>query len=331
MPERLKGPHLDGEQPADIEPSESEVASLPMVAAEKSLSVEPVEGIGGRPEQEPELLKQAQLEVEELFRPLDAAVTKPSPEVIAAYVEKHLPTYLQETSGIAHTATTLIAFGRSLMERLGRFKTEGRERIPKEGACVIVANHSRLYDETKVASMLGRSSHIVAADMHFNISPVYSWLLRKLGVVKVDSTLGNLSEEAKIALMSRVPSGDKAYYQKVIDRDHQGKGLAGQREFIRTAVALLAEKKPLILFPEGLWTYEGNKMHRAYPGIELISREYKRLTGEDLPIVPLGISDRTIQTGEPFVLNEGETVDVVMRKVAELLPEAERGYYNDAT
>lgn len=263
-----------------------------------------------------------------------AAITASTRGSIVAYLEKNLPERFRETQFFAGAHQKVSSMIFRAFNTLGLFKIRGREHIPSTGECILVSNHTRFFDESKIFALLNRPAHILGADMHFGMSPIHRWFMNKIGAIEVRSTLGNLSEEEKNALLERTPKGARAYYQKVIDRDREpmnATAMRSHRETLQSTIAVLLKGEPVILFPEGLWLYEGGKegekMRKAYGGIEHIAREYRRLTGKELPIVPVGITKGSATAGESVVLGEGQSVHDVMRKIAELLPEDERGYY----
>ena len=250
-----------------------------------------------------------------------------SPTSLSLYVKSHLPEHLKRPSVVAKFYAKATHVVLRFLEKIGRFNVEGREKIPAQGPCLLVANHTRFFDEGKLAAISGRAVKVIGADMHFD-HPIKRFLMRKIGVIEVPATLSHLSREEKQSLMERVPKGARAYYQKVLDRDEKGtlerKAL---RAFLETTTASLVNGDAVAFFPEGLWLYEGHKLRKAYPGIEAIAKQYKKLTGKDLPIVPVGITDTAIKVAQPMALGKDQTVHDVMKEVARCLPETARGYY----
>ena len=119
------------------------------------------------------------------------------------------------------------------------------------------------------------------------------------------------------------------------------------KDFIRQSVAVLLKGDAVAVFPEGAWlnpqgfgtnAREEAKMKQGYEGIELITREYKRVTGEELPIIPTAL-DENMKTGEKkFTIGDAVFADKndevsltqrAMVQVARMLPEEKRGYYKD--
>ncbi len=270
-------------------------------------------------------LEEVRQRIERSSSPLERGT--PSETSLSLYVKSHLPEHLKRPSVVAKFYAKATHVVLRFLEKIGRFNIEGREKIPAQGPCLMVANHTRFFDEGKLAAISGRAVKVIGADMHFD-HPIKRFLMRKIGVIEVPATLSNLSREEKQSLMERVPKGARAYYQKVLDRDEKGtlerKAL---RAFLETTTASLVNGDAVAFFPEGLWLYEGHKLRKAYPGIEAIAKQYKKLTGKDLPIVPVGITDTAIKVAQPMALGKDQTVHDVMKEVARCLPETARGYY----
>lgn len=250
---------------------------------------------------------------------------------LIAYVEEHLPAHLRNPSKVAAFYTSHNQKKLAAWEAQGKVRVEGREHVPPAGACLIVANHTRMEDEVRVMGIADRPVRVVAADVHFTgLLGVKRAVVERLGFIEAHPTLGNLSTQEKEDLMNRLKPGDKPYYKAVIDRERDPKMLAKQKEFLRAVVAVLLKGEAVALFPEGLWLEEGNVMRKAYGGIELIAKEYERLTGETLPVVPVAITDDAIRVQRPTTMKEKPTVHDVMKGIAQLLPEKERGYYGES-
>lgn len=250
---------------------------------------------------------------------------------VTAYVEKHLPEYLKHDHVAAKVHRAALRVYVDVQEALGMLSVEGREYVPADGPFLVVANHSRPSDDKRILGILRRPIHIATADFHFNMTPISRWLMKQLGEIEIRPSLSNLSPEEQRAIIPRLSNRmEQSYYEGVIADGEKGKAaLLKNMTFLRTTVATLLRREPVLFFPEGLWTYEGHVLRKAYPGLELVAREYRRLTGEDLPILPIGLDDRRVRIGETVSFTEEETTDSMMRRVATLLPEEARGYYKD--
>lgn len=242
------------------------------------------------------------------------------------YVAKHLPEYLREPSVVGNAYIDIAHVIFKTLERFGKFHIEGKENIPQQGPCLLVANHTRFFDETKISIAANRPVKIVGADMHFN-SAIKRFFVKQLGVIEVPGTLSKLTKEEKIDLLKRAPKDAHDYYKHVIERDKKPLDRKKLTTFLETIVASLANGDPVVFFPEGLWTYEGHILREAYSGIEAITRRYKKQFGEDVPIIPIGITDQGLKIDKPMILSKEGTVHDVMKRIAELLPEEAHGFY----
>jgi len=82
---------------------------------------------------------------------------------------------------------------------------------------------------------------------------------------------------------------------------------------------------------------EKAEMKQGYRGLELVASQYKKLTGDDLLVVPTAFNenretnDKKLIIAKPIRLidNNGDLNDTdwCMSKVAEMLPEEKRGHY----
>ena len=93
-----------------------------------------------------------------------------------------------------------------------------------------------------------------------------------------------------------------------------------------------------------MWLYDGENgdprdhiLYQGYGGFDLIARQYKKRNGEHIPILPIGFSKSNnkikVKIGNPSTVEDNETessnTDWFMNKIAELLPEDQRGYYRN--
>ena len=185
----------------------------------------------------------------------------------------------------------------------------GDEHVPREGAYLLVANHCSNLDPPfagwAVGHRNGRVIHFMAKD-EMRHWPLIGWLGAQAGAFYV-----------------RRGSADRAAQ--------------------RRAVELLAEGRPIALFPEGTRSRTG-VMGEPRAGAALLAMR------ADIPILPVGISGThrifpgrsriphrsrvTIRIGEPFRLPSRDDLDRaalregserIMRAIATLLPEEQRG------
>lgn len=214
----------------------------------------------------------------------------------------------------------VVALGSRILARsFTRVRWEGAiDEIPKTGAVIFAANHISNADPVIAGAwltpILGRRLHWLAKREIFDW-PIVGWAARRGGLHPVDRSTADL-------------------------------------DAFRLARRILDEGHPLFVFPEGTRSPDG-ALQEAKDGVAMLALR----TGA--PIVPIAISgaDRfwpkgrriprpggriTVRVGRPFRLadelphgatgREAKTraTTALMRRIAELLPERQRGVYADA-
>ena len=196
---------------------------------------------------------------------------------------------------------------RTVLRTFSTWRVEGLENVPPHGPLLVVANHMSNIDPPLLAAGLPRRLHFHAKRSIFN--PLTSWFLRTWGAFPVE-------------------------------RD--GRDLDGYR----WARRLLDQDKVLAMFPETTRSLKG--MQRAIPGVAMLALHTQA------PILPVGIEGTahlgpywrvatptgriTLRIGQPFSLPsiEGKLgraqlqglADMVMYRIAALVPEDLQGVYN---
>lgn len=94
-----------------------------------------------------------------------------------------------------------------------RIRIVGEENIPKEGGCIICANHSSNWDPVYLVVLLSRRFYFMAKAEIFKI-PVIGWVVKKIGMIPVKRNGSDISA-------------------------------------VRTAISMLKEGKGLGIFPSG--------------------------------------------------------------------------------
>ncbi|MDN5323560.1 MAG: 1-acyl-sn-glycerol-3-phosphate acyltransferase [Clostridia bacterium] len=199
---------------------------------------------------------------------------------------------------------------RYFIERYSNIHTEGLENIPKNGNVIFIANHLSNADGL-----------------------IIQYLLEKIKPVTFVAGV-KLKEE----LITRLVL-DLVSYISI----HPNKP---DRKAIREAIDVVRNKSSLFIFPEGTRSRTGSLL-KGRSGVVLIAKNSNAFlvpvgiwgTEKLLPINKLGKmskewfkkADVYVKIGKPFTLNdligERETIDLIMLKIAELLPEKYRGYY----
>lgn len=209
-----------------------------------------------------------------------------------------------------HPGATIVG---ALLWFIGPARIEGRERIPRSGPAIIIANHCSLMDPPLLGWATG---HQVGRVVHFMAKveirrwPLIGWLARNAGVFFV----------------------------------RRGEGDRGAQ---RTALEHLAAGRLIGVFPEGTRNPDG-ALIEGKPGVALLAM---RAGVPIIPVGITGTARRrrgalrwlsretiTFRIGEPFRVAyqpEGRLdreelargTDTLMRAIAALLPEAQQGVY----
>lgn len=187
----------------------------------------------------------------------------------------------------------------------------GRENIPKSGAYIIAVNHTSLFEAPLVLAFWPIPAEAAGA-VEIWERPGQSALVRLYGGIQV----------------------------------HRGQY---ERKTIETLVSVLVSGRPLLLAPEGTRSHTPG-MQRAHPGIAFL------VEATQAPVVPVGVvgsaDDFLIRAlraerpriemhiGKPIRLPalpargserraaRQQNADLVMRKIAELLPDPYHGVYS---
>ena len=204
---------------------------------------------------------------------------------------------------------SIISLG--LVRVVGGVRVEGDEHVPATGPFILASNHTSLADPPLLGATVGhRNRRLIhfMAKQEIRGWPIIGWLADNAGVFFV-----------------RRGGSDRAAQ--------------------RLALKLLAEGRPIAIFPEGTRSRDG-RLGSARPGVALLA------VRSGVPVLPVAIigthrifpgrsrfphrSPVTVRIGKPFDLGhqpEGRLdrealiagTDRVMREIAELLPPAQRG------
>ena len=186
-------------------------------------------------------------------------------------------------------------------------KIKGKENVPAQGPLLVVANHLSVSDPVIIGAFLGRPVIFMAKEELFK-NRFTGYFVRQFGAFPVYRRQSNL---------------------QALHQSNQ----------------VLKQGLALGMFPEGKRSYQ-NKMTAALDGSALIAYH------NQVPILPIGITgtekirglgwmlhrpEITLNIGPPFYLPEmsysltreelTNLTNIIMKHIAELLPEKYRGVY----
>ena len=194
------------------------------------------------------------------------------------------------------------------LKLLADWKVTGRENVPPGGPLLVVSNHMSNFDPTLLCVSLPRRVWFLAKDGLFK-GPLAEWFLRSYGAFPLDRS-----------------------------------GVDGRA--FRWVLSQLGEDRAVTIFPEGTRSRVGS-MRRAKVGVVQLALK------SQAPLLPVGITGTErlgtwarvfnptgrlrVSIGTPFSIPpiEGRLseevlqsmTDMVMQRVANLLPESYRGAY----
>lgn len=184
---------------------------------------------------------------------------------------------------------------------------KGRERIPRKGALILASNHLNLADPPILTVVMPRRVVWMGKQELFDI-PVFGLLYHLFGCIPVRRFQADLralrrSQEAlqRGLVLGMFPEGTRS----------GGRGL-GPAE---PGTALLAMRTDTPIMPVAIWGTERVKLPRAFfppwTSVHVVFGEPFRLAK------PGRLTKEAVEEG----------ADVIMRRIAELLPERYRGVY----
>jgi len=210
-----------------------------------------------------------------------------------------------------HLSTVLT---RALLFSFFRWQVHHAERVPATGPVVLVSNHLHVMDPPLVAASCRRRVHPMAKRELFE-TPLIGWFFWAYGAFPVRRFSADVGA-------------------------------------LRTARQHLRNNNLVLMFPEGTRSQPG-PLQPALPGAAMVALL------SNAPIVPVAITGThrlsltrsliawvrrarpqiEVTFGEPFYLEAGpanasraeHATDLIMRRVAELLPEEQRGAYGPGT
>mgnify|MGYP001214257453 CR=1 FL=1 len=199
-----------------------------------------------------------------------------------------------------------------IFRTFAKWKIIDKSNVPKKGGCIFIANHIHEIDPPLVLASIPRQTRPMAKNELFKI-PFIGWFFRAYGAFPV-------------------------------------KRFSADTKTMMVAKKIIKNGKPILMFPEGTRSKDG-KLKKGYPGAAMLAML------AECPIVPVGITGTqkltkmkmlrgffmnrkpilTITFGKMFYLSTDkidanaarEGTEVMMKKLAEILPKNYQGEYEN--
>lgn len=201
---------------------------------------------------------------------------------------------------------------RFIFQIICRINPEDFKKVPVEGPLILVGNHINFLEVPVFLPHIDHPNVIGIAKRETWKNPLFNFLFNQWGIIPIDR--GMVDREA---------------FRLTEEALKQGKVIAMSPEGTRSKDGRLLQGKPGVV---AIAVRSGSPLLPiAFYGYENFWQNFKRFKKTDFNIV----------VGKPFRLNlnghalsrdvRQEVVDEIMIKIAELLPEKYRGYYQSET
>jgi 1-acyl-sn-glycerol-3-phosphate acyltransferase len=195
---------------------------------------------------------------------------------------------------------------RALFRLLTRMEITGVEHIPTEGGCLLVTNHISRLDTPVLLVSAARRIYPLAADKYKNF-PVFNWLLNIGEVIWINRT--EFDREALLNSIAVLKRGD------VLGIAPEGtRSRSGALQKAKSGVAFLAARTGVPIVPVGI------------TGTNTMLQDFARLRRMQI-YVTFGEAFYLPKYGRLTADELNATTDLIMGRLAALLPPSYRGVY----
>lgn len=161
-----------------------------------------------------------------------------------------------------------------------RYTVAGYENVPESGAFIIAAKHQSAWETMKLHLIFADPAVILKREL-MRI-PIWGWYARKAGMIPID----------------------------------RGSPTVALRSMVRNAAQAVADKRPLVIFPQGTRTAPGaRKPYRA--GVSALYERY------DLPVLPVALNSGLFWPRNSFLKRSGTIRVDILPLIPPGLPRAE--------
>lgn len=193
-----------------------------------------------------------------------------------------------------------------LYRLLARLEISGAEHIPAEGGCLLVTNHISRLDTPTLLVTAPRRIYPLAADKYKNF-PVFNWLLNISEAIWINRT--EFDREALLKSIDVLKRGD------VLGIAPEGtRSPSGTLQKAKSGVAFLAARTGVPVVPVGI------------TGTNTMMQDFSRLRRMHI-YVRFGEAFYLPKYGKLTAEELDATTDLIMGRLAALLPPSHRGVY----
>lgn len=141
-------------------------------------------------------------------------------------------------------------------------EVKGKENLPEEGPYIVASKHQSALETIAFHALLPNPAYILKKELQY--IPLFGWNLKLTGCVPIDRS-----------------SGTKA-----------------MRSILQGSEKRLAQKRPVVIFPEGTRTKPGATT-RYNPGVGLLYEKF------DVPMIPVALNTGVFWPKNAFFKNPG--------------------------
>lgn len=194
----------------------------------------------------------------------------------------------------------------AIFRLLARLEIKGVEHIPEEGGCLLVTNHISRLDTPVLLVATTRHIYPLAADK-YKTFPVFNWLLNISEVIWINRT--EFDREALLNSIAVLKRGD------VLGIAPEGtRSRSGALQKARSGVAFLAARTGVPVVPVGI------------TGTNTMMQDFSHLRRMQI-CVTFGEAFYLPKYGKLTADELDTTTDLIMGRLAALLPPTHRGVY----
>ncbi len=120
-------------------------------------------------------------------------------------------------------------------------------------------------------------------------------------MVPIRESFSNLNNEQIKEAIKKSPDKTREEHEKAAQSFNS---LGGNINNIKAMAVLLLSGKDIAILAEGPLSRLEDDDRKAYAGYALVAREYKRISGRELDIVPTGIRQKKVAFGDSFHIDK---------------------------